>query len=634
MTKEQDELADLIAINVEVGWNCDFRCEDCYRFFECPSTRKQEFLHSIRAESIIRNLSSVRHIILVMSSKGGVGKSIVSANLAVALAKKRYSVAIVDSDLCGPSIPSILGVKGRFRSGPMGMIPPQGPLGIKIVSTAFLLGEDDALTWFSDLKRSAQEQFLANTDYGSLDYLIIDMPPGTGSETVNLLKYLSQIRGVLIVTTPSDVAKDVVYRCISLCHQAGAPIVGLIENMSGFTCLQCGGTYLLEPGAGEELAREADAPLLGKIPRDPLVAYAADNGGSFLLEYPDSEASKNFSSIVDRIEEEVEGDKPRDQGLVEVHQYAEKTYLPEIIQMNVDYSCYGKSCDSCSKYFQCTYPRKYDLRGDIGFKKIKEAMSGVKHKIAVMSCKGGVGKSTFAANLAIALAQRGRATTILDCDFHGPCIPKILGVEGEGLKIERKGIVPVSGSSNVGVISMAFLLHLDQAITWFDGLKKVTVQQFLHSVDYGSLDYLIIDLPPGSGGESYSLLQYTPDLDGVVIITQPSQSPQEVVRRSISLCRQAKVSVIGVVENMSRFVCPNCNNVSTMCGAKNARDFAHEVGVPFLGDIPLDNDIFQSCNKGVPFIIGYAESVAAQRFLGIVDRIQHAVEDETHQGEI
>ena len=634
MANEQDKLADLVAINAEVGWNCDFHCEDCYRFFECPSTRRQEFRHGMRAEAIIRNLSSVGHIILVMSGKGGVGKSIVSANLAVALAKKSYSVAVVDSDLCGPSIPSILGVQGRLRSGPTGMIPPQGPLGIKIVSTAFLLGEDDAVTWLSDLKRSAQEQFLANTDYGALDYLIIDMPPGTGSETVNLLKYLSQISSALIVTTPSDVAKHVVYRCISLCHQARAPIVGLNENMSGFTCFQCGETYLLEPGAGEVLACEADVPLLGKIPRDALVACAADNGSSFLLEYPDLEASKNFSSIVDKVEEEVEGDQPGGKGLKEAHQYTEESYLPEIIEINVDYSCYGKSCDRCSKYFQCTYPRKYDLQGDIGFKKTKEAMSGIKHKIAVMSCKGGVGKSTFAANFAIALAQRGRATAILDCDFHGPCIPKILGVEGKRLKIGKKGIVPVSGASSVGAISMAFLLQFDQAVTWYDCLKKVTVQQFLYSVDYGSLDYLVIDLPPGSGGESYSLLQYTPDLDGVVIITQPSESPQEVARRSIGLCRQAKVPVIGVVENMSHFVCPNCNNVSKVCGAKNAGDFAHEVGVPFLGDIPLDNDIIQSCNKGVPFVSWYAKSVAAQRFLGIVDKVQHAVEDTTHQGAI
>ncbi len=634
MTKEQDKLVELVAINAEVGWNCNFHCEDCYRFFACPSDRKAEFFHSARAESVNRNLSSVGHIILVMSGKGGVGKSIVSANLAVALAKKDYSVAIVDSDLCGPSIPSILGVRGRFRSGPRGFIPPQDPLGIKIVSTAFLLGEDDVLTWLSDLKRSAQELFLANTDYGPLDYLIIDMPPGTGSETVNLLKYLPQLSGALIVTTPSNVAGQVVQRCISLCHQARMPIMGLIENMSGFTCLQCGKTYLLEPDAGEILSREAGVPLLGKIPYDPLVASAADRGTSFLLEYPDSKASRNFSSIAYRIEKKAGSEQKKEQSPKEMHQYAEDNYLPEVIEINVDHSCYEKSCDSCGKYFQCTYSRKYDLQNDIGFKKIKEAMSHIEHKIAVMSCKGGVGKSTIAANLAIALALKGKTTSILDFDFHGPCIPKILGVDGKKLKIGGKGIVPISGTANVGVISMAFLLRPDEAITWFDCLKKVTVRQFLYSVDYGRLDYLIIDLPPGSGAESYSLLQYTPGLDGVVIITQPSESPQEVTRRSINLCRQAKVPVIGIVENMSSFVCPHCNNVSRIYGAKNAGDFARETGVPYLGDIPLDNDIFQSGNQGVPFVYRGVESVAARRFLGIVDNIQRTVENAARRGSI
>ena len=258
-------------------------------------------------------------------------------------------------------------------------------------------------------------------------------------------------------------------------------------------------------------------------------------------------------------------------------------------------------------------------------------MSGVKHKIAVMSCKGGVGKSTFAANLAAALAQKGRTTAILDCDFHGPSIPKILGVEGKGLKIGRKGIVPVSGSSNVGVISLAFLLQVDEAVTWFDSLKKVTVEQLLSGVRYGNLDYLVIDLPPGTGAESYGLLQCTPDLDGTVIITLPSENPQAVARRSFGLCRQAKVPVLGIVENMSRFVCPNCNNISKMCGAKKARNLAHKIGVTFLGDIPLDNNIFKSCDEGVPFVIKYPESVAARSLLKIVDKLQEAVENGTSQ---
>lgn len=625
MAKEQDELMGLIGINVEVGWNCDFRCEDCYRFFDCPSPYKQEFYHSKRMEEITENLGNIRHIIVVMSGKGGVGKSIVSANLAVALANMGYSVGVMDSDLCGPSIPSILGVDGgQLKYSPGGIIPPQGPLGIKIVSNAFLLSDDNAVTWLSELKRNAQELFLADTDYGYLDYLVIDMPPGTGSETVNLLKYLPQISGAVIVTMPSDITEQVVRRCISLCQKARAPIIGLIENMSSYICPHCGKASMLEHGSGDIVAREVGVPLLGKIARDPLIVDAADKGLSFLLEYPDSESSKNFFSIVARIEERV-GSK-RQKSLVKRRQEPEEDRLLRILEINVGHSCYGKSCYNCSKYFQCTYSQKYDHYDDITFRMIKEAMSGIKHKIAVMSCKGGVGKSTFAANLAAALALKGRTTTILDCDFHGPCIPKILGVEGKGLKIGRKGIVPVLGSSNVGVISIAFLLQLHEAVTWFDSLKKVTVKQFVNGVDYGSLDYLIIDLPSGTGAESYGLLQYIPGLDGTLIITLPSESPQAVARRSINLCRQAKVPVLGIVENMSHFVCPNCNNVSKVCGTKEATNFAHKIGVPFLGDIPLDNIIFESCDEGVPFVIKYPESVAAHSLLKIVDKVQEAVE--------
>jgi len=631
MTEEQDKLVDLIKINAEMGWKCDFNCKDCYRFFECPSPRKQEFYQGSRIKTITENLSNVKHIIAVMSGKGGVGKSIISANLAVALANRGYSVAIMDSDLYGPSIPSILGVDGaRLKSGPTGIVPPQGPLGIKIVSMDFLLGDNDTVTWLSDLKRSAQELFLANTDYGYLDYLIVDMPPSTGSETVNLLKYLPQISGAIIVTMPSEIVEQVVHRCISLCQKAKAPIIGLIENMSSLTCPHCGETYMLEHGSADILAREVGVPLLGKIARDPLIVDAADKGLSFLLAHPDSAASENFYSIVSKIEQEIGSNRQR--SAVETRQELDEGRLLEILEINAGgHSCYGKSCYICTDYFQCTYPKKYNLYDRIYFRKVKEATSRIKHKIAVMSCKGGVGKSTFAANLAVALALKGKMTTILDCDFHGPCIPKILGVEGKGLKIGKKGIVPVLGSLNVGVISMAFLLQQDEAVTWFDPLKKATVEQFLNNVDYGSLDYLIIDLPPGTGTESYGLLQYTPGLDGTLIITLPSESAKAIARRSINLCRQAKVPVIGIVENMSHFVCPNCNNISKMCGAERATNFADKTGVPFFGDIPLDNNILRSCDEGVPFVIKYPESVATHSLLRIVDKLQEAVENGASQ---
>ncbi len=338
MRKWKDKKADLLRINVEMGWNCDFRCEDCYRFFECQLPHRQEFYRSSRIEAIAENLSNVKHIIAVMSGKGGVGKSIISANLAVGLASKGYSVAIVDSDLYGPSIPSILGIDGELlMSGPRGMVPPKASLGVKVVSMDFLLGNNDPVTWFSDLKRSAQEQFLANVDYGSLDYLIIDMPPGTGSETVNLLKYLPQMSGVIIVTMSSDITEKVVRRCIALCKMAKVPIMGLIENMSQLVCPHCGKTYVIKNDSSDIMARQMGAPLLGTIARDPLIVEAADKGLPFILEYPDSEASKNFHRIVSKVEQST-GNK-RQSAAIKSPQEPEEEGLLKILEINYDPSC-------------------------------------------------------------------------------------------------------------------------------------------------------------------------------------------------------------------------------------------------------------------------------------------------------
>jgi len=626
MTKEKDKPVDLLGINVDVGWVCDFRCEDCHRFFDCPSPRRQAFYSARRTEAIAENLKNVKHIIAVMSGKGGVGKSIISANLAIALAGKGYSAAIVDSDLHGPSIPSILGIDSeKLLSGPRGMVPPKASLGVKVVSMDFLSGDDDPVTWLSDLKRNAQELFLANTDYGHLDYLIIDMPPGTGSETVNMLKYLPQIRGVIIVTMSSDVSEQVAQRCIALCRKAGAPIIGLVENMSHLVCPHCGKIYQIEHGSSHLLAQETDVSLLGTIARDPQIVEAADKGVPFLLEHPNSAASKNFHSIVDKIEK-FTGSKGQIR-TNESHQDIEENRLLKILEINYGEACRERSCYRCTDYFQCTLPKKADIH-DLGFiKKIKDAMSGVKYKIAVMSCKGGVGKSTLAANLAVALAKKEKSVVILDCDFHGPCIPKMLGVKTKGMKIGKKGIAPVSAAQNVKIVSMDFLLKPDETVTWFDPLKKMTVAQFLYGVNYGNPDYLIIDLPPGTGAESYALLQCIPDLDGALIITLPSESPQAVTRRSIGLCRQAKIPIIGIVENMSRFVCAGCRNVSNLFGTKETANLASETGVPLFGDIPLDSNVFEHCDAGIPFVVGFPESIATASLLVIAEKIQKFVGD-------
>lgn len=625
---EEDKLVDLLKINVEVSWKCNFQCEDCYRFFDCPTPRKQEFYHSPRMEKIKQNLAGTRHMVAVMSGKGGVGKSTVSANLAVALAKRGCSTAIIDSDFCGPSIPGILGLDGaKLKYGPNGIVPPLGPLGIKVVSTAFLLEAGEAITWLHDLKRGALELFLANTDYGHLDYLIIDLPPGTGSETVNLLKYLNQAVSAVIITAPSDLTEQVVRRCISLCQSARIPILGLIENMSSFTCPACGNVYLPEHGTADLLARDKRLALLGKIPHDPVIVNASDKGKSFVMEYPESPAVQNFLSIVDEIEARV-GDKSQDKARdsEERRKKPKASQLLEILEINVDSSCYGKSCSICSKYFRCTRPQRSQLSGDSYYQKIAGRVKGIKHKIAVMSCKGGVGKSTFAANLAAGLASQGKKTCILDCDFHGPSVARILGMEGVNLKVGQRGIVPAVGPYNLGVVSVAFTLQQGENVNWFDALKKVTVEQLLSYVDYGELDYLVADLPPGTGAESCGLLQCLPELDGTLIVTIPSRGPQTVVRRSIGLCREAQVPIIGIVENMSGFACPHCGQVTKIPGAGSGRNLARQTKVPYLGNIPIDLSITESCNRGVPFVLAYPHSPVARAFQRVLDKVQSTVE--------
>ncbi len=620
----QKDMTDLLKINFEIGWNCDFRCEDCYRFFDCPSPHRHTLYKSARMEQIKKNLSQIRRIVAVLSSKGGVGKSTISANLSMGLAQRGNRVAILDSDFSGSSIPYILGVaKAKLHSAPDGIVPPEGPLGIKIVSTAFFLDHGRPITWFSDLKTAALELFLANVAYGPLDYLVVDLPPGTGSETVNLLKFLPQIAGAVIVTIPSELSEDVVRRCLTVCRKARIPILGIIENMSSFLCPKCGAVYTPGHSAGETLAAQTGVRLLGTVPHDPVIIKASDQGKSFLTEYPAAGATKSFAAIVEAIDTSL---TTKGQGRLSPKANKAGEHYPEILKINVDDSCYGKNCGNCDRYFSCTNDLKREFsRGAID-KNLAARMADIKHKVAVMSGKGGVGKSTFAGNLAAALAQQGKKTAIVDCDLHGPCIPRILGVEGKGLKITSKGIVPVSGFANVQVVSMAFLLETDEAVTWFDSLKRTTVEEFLSYVDYGKLDYLVVDLPPGTGAESFGVLQYIPGLDGIVIVTIPAIGPQEVVSRSVTLCRQANVPIIGVVENMDGFVCPACETVSAFDGKNGGKELARELGIEFLGKIPLDYRISESCDKGVPFIAACPESDASRCFDAIARRIRQQLE--------
>ncbi|MEM3486005.1 MAG: Mrp/NBP35 family ATP-binding protein [Nitrososphaerales archaeon] len=258
-------------------------------------------------------------------------------------------------------------------------------------------------------------------------------------------------------------------------------------------------------------------------------------------------------------------------------------------------------------------------------KRIKAWMAKVKHKIVVLSGKGGVGKSTVAANLAMALAWKGHPNQVgvLDADITGPSIPKILGVRKQQLNIGPAGVFPAIGALGIKVISMDFFLPDDDTpVIWRGPLKSMAIRQFLADIVWGDLDYLVVDLPPGTGDEALSVMQHIPDIDGVIIVTIPSEVSQIVVKKAVTFTRKLNAPLIGVLENMSGFICPKCGAVIDIFMAGGGEKIANDLHLPFLGRIPLDPRICEDSDRGLPFIVEHSDSPAAKAFMTIVDSIE------------
>jgi len=259
-------------------------------------------------------------------------------------------------------------------------------------------------------------------------------------------------------------------------------------------------------------------------------------------------------------------------------------------------------------------------------RRIKTRMAKIKHKLAILSGKGGVGKSTIAANLAIAFARKSYRVGILDADIHGPSIPKMLGLRGQELmasRIEGLGIFPVRGPFDIKVVSMDFLLQSDETpVIWRGPAKIGVIRQFLADVVWGDLDFLLVDLPPGTGDEPLSVMQLIPGIDGVLMVTAPSEVSQIVVKRAIGFTKELHVPLIGIIENMSGFVCPKCGAEFDILGAGGGRRISEELNVPFLGRIPIDQNVCEDSDKGTPFVIQHAESLTAKAFMEVVGKIE------------
>jgi len=267
-------------------------------------------------------------------------------------------------------------------------------------------------------------------------------------------------------------------------------------------------------------------------------------------------------------------------------------------------SCPG-NCSSCPSAVKCDDPRNAPQAKGLP----EKAKINVKHVILVLSGKGGVGKSTVAANLAYALSNHGYSTGLIDLDIHGPNIPKMLGIEEQRLQsYDGRLIEPVHVTGSLSVVSMAFLLPAKSTpVIWRGPMKMTVIKQFLEEVNWGDLDYLVVDLPPGTGDEALSIAQLAPNIAGAIIVTTPQDVAVMDSSRAVEFIRKLDLPVLGIVENMSGFVCPHCGEEVDIFGKGGGEREAKELGVPFLGRIPLDPEMRKAGDEGRPFIIRRSE---------------------------
>ncbi len=255
---------------------------------------------------------------------------------------------------------------------------------------------------------------------------------------------------------------------------------------------------------------------------------------------------------------------------------------------------------------------------------ITRSLGKIKNKILVMSGKGGVGKSTVSVNLALALARKGHKVGLMDIDLHGPDVVRMLDLKGTVEPPEKPDqlVAPLQYNDNLKVVSLEYMMqNRDEAIIWRGPLKIQAIRQFLSDMDWGELDYLVIDAPPGTGDEPLTVAQTIPNLKAIVVTT-PQKVALADVRKSINFCKMVKVNITGVVENMSGFVCPNCNEIADIFKKGGGEEVAREFDLPFLGRIPMDPRVVTAGDEGKPYLSSDEESPATQAFSQIVAAVE------------
>jgi Mrp family chromosome partitioning ATPase len=249
-------------------------------------------------------------------------------------------------------------------------------------------------------------------------------------------------------------------------------------------------------------------------------------------------------------------------------------------------------------------------------------MESVAHKVLVMSGKGGVGKTTLAVNLAAAFSRMGYSVGLLDVDIHGPNVPKMTGTEGTQAGFADGRIVPVTTPGGIRMLSISsFLPEGETAVIWRGPMKIAAIRQFLGDADWGGTEVLVVDCPPGTGDEPLTVAQLLPDSDGAVIVTSPQDVALLDSARSVDFARRVKLAVLGIVENLSGFVCPHCGETTDLFKSGGGEEVARRLDVPFLGRVPISPAMVLAGDSGMPLVDSSADDPAARALTGIAGRL-------------
>jgi ATP-binding protein involved in chromosome partitioning len=271
----------------------------------------------------------------------------------------------------------------------------------------------------------------------------------------------------------------------------------------------------------------------------------------------------------------------------------------------------GSKCEGCPSK-TCAAAGRREGETDDSFRE---------RQVLVLSGKGGVGKSSVAVNLAVAFRTAGKTVGLLDADFHGPSVPRLLGLQDRTIPAEGDALRPPE-ADGIKVMSVGFFLpKRDDAVIWRGPVKIGALRQFLRETEWGDLDVLVVDCPPGTGDEPLSLAQMIPEPDGAVVVTSPQDLALENVRKSVTFCRRLNLPVLGVVENFSGFACPHCGTVTDIFGSGGGESMAKDMGVPFLGRIPIDPEIVKAGDAGRPVVSSRRDSPASKALEAIAARL-------------